>query len=90
MASEKCGTCGSITGYRDPEETDDYWIGIWDFIRHILWQDKGKDWVFESQYFVDCLEKIPDMMVDDLRFEFNRDDLALKAEESLKKLLEAE
>jgi hypothetical protein len=74
-----------MTDYKDPEETDEYWIGVWDFIRHALWKEKAEDWIFDSQYFIDCLAKIPDMMIDDLRFEFGKEDLALLAEKSLEK-----
>ena len=69
-----------MTEYKDPEETDEYWIGVWDFIRHILFDEKDKEWVFDTPYFSGCLSKIPDMMIDDLRFEFGREDLALRAE----------
>lgn len=69
--------------YIDPEETDEYWIGVWDFMRDILRKGRGKDWIFDSRYFSDCLSKIPDMMIDDLRYEYDREDLAVKAEEIL-------
>ena len=69
-----------MTDYKDPEETDEYWIGVWDFIHYILRKQNGKEWVFDTPFFETCLSTIPDMMIDDLRFEFDREDLALKAE----------
>lgn len=65
--------------YKEPEQTEEYWIGVWDTLVSIANEPNGA-WVLDTNMAEACMVRIPDVMSDELR-ELGRADLADKAEE---------
>lgn len=67
---------------REPEQTEEYWLGVWDTLVTIA-NEAGGAWVLDTNMAEACMVRIPDVMSDELR-ELGRDDLAKKADEIAK------
>lgn len=52
--------------YKEPEQTDEYWYGIWDFIYSHFPEGKDRTWVLESPFFEGLAYNYADMIFDDL------------------------
>lgn len=52
--------------YKEPEQTDEYWFGIWDFVYTHFPETKDRTWILESPFFESLVYNYADMMYDDL------------------------
>lgn len=51
----------------EPETTDEYWWGVWDFVYTHFPETKDRSWILESPFFEILVARYPDMIFDDLK-----------------------
>ena len=54
--------------WREPETTDEYWYGVWDFMEHQLREAETVDveWITDTTFFRYLITNYPDMLTETL------------------------